>query len=85
MRMEISLMTRRFYKFLKQHHCLVQFIDNVLAEQPRYKGLPPLEILQNVSIGGGFIWAKTKQGQRYWSHISRLWGEYCKQCKQCQP
>lgn len=73
--MAISLEARYFYKFLKKHNCLRQFIKNILAENKCInKNWSILEILTMYdTISVGFIWAGTEEGVQYWDELNNKW------------
>ena len=70
---------RLLYKFLKQKHCLRQFVENrVRLKGDNYPngGEELLEFLSNTTIGSGFCWAQTPQGHGFWSKLDKEWGEF---------
>jgi hypothetical protein len=73
--MEISLEARHFYKFLKKHNCLRQFIKNILAENKcinkKWSILEILTMYNTISVG--FIWVETEEGVQYWDELNNKW------------
>lgn len=68
------------YKFLKQHRCLKEYVDNVLKQKgfcnyvDRYKhdhNVIALIIAAEASIDFSFTWSDTPQGHYYWSELDR--------------
>ena len=67
------------YKFLKQHRCLKEYVDNVL-EQRGYRNyvdtykhdhnVIALIIAVGASINWSFSWAATPQGHSYWFKLN---------------
>jgi hypothetical protein len=73
--MEISLEARHFYKFLKKHNCLRQFIKNILTENKcinkKWSILEILTMYNTISVG--FIWVETEEGVQYWDELNNKW------------
>ena len=73
--MEISLEARHFYKFLKKHNCLRQFIKNILADNKcideKWSILEILTMYDTISVG--FIWVGTEEGVQYWDELNNKW------------
>ena len=67
------------YKFLKQHRCLKEYVDNVLEQNgcnyvDTYKhdhNIIALIIAAKASIDWSFTWSDTPQGHSYWSKLDR--------------
>ena len=68
------------YKFLKQHRCLKEYVDNVLEQKgccnyvDTYKhdhNIIALLIAARASIDWSFTWSDTPQGQKFWEKLDR--------------
>ncbi len=68
---------KHFYKFLRKHCILDQWLENVREQFPHNKGIPEYnenhDILQLLDtckdIDYSFMWSETPQGHRYWSNL----------------
>ena len=74
-------MKKRFIAFLKEHGAYRRYLSNFrLNRKLTYKVLVS-EYSPEDWINEAFLWADTRQGDKYWRNLCHLWSEiianYC--------
>lgn len=71
-----------FFTFLRNHDALVAWVkafEELSASPEKTLNLMKEEKDPTTWIKGGFIWARTEEGHRYWEELNDEWEDYLKE------